>query len=47
LGSGYFVTVKHAVVALKGDDNPDSKRKIVSIKIFSTVADAHRWLGLE
>jgi hypothetical protein len=33
LGSGYFVTVKHAVVALKGDDNPDSKRKIVSIKI--------------
>jgi hypothetical protein len=33
LGSGYFVTVKHAVVALKGDDNPDSKRKILSIKI--------------
>jgi hypothetical protein len=33
LGNGYFVTVKHAVVALKGDDNPDNKRKIVSIKI--------------
>jgi hypothetical protein len=33
LGNGYFVTVKHAVVALKGDDNPESKRKIVSIKI--------------
>jgi hypothetical protein len=33
LGNGYFVTVKHAVVALKGDDNQESKRQIVSIKI--------------
>src|SRR5688572_1699049 len=32
LGDGYFVTVKHAVVALKDGDRPSS-RKIVGIKI--------------
>jgi hypothetical protein len=33
LGDGYFVTVKHAVVALKEGDRP-STRKIVGIKIL-------------
>ena len=33
LGDGYFVTVKHAVVALKDGDRPSS-RKIVAIKIL-------------
>jgi hypothetical protein len=33
LGGGYFVTVKHAVVALKDDDDRQSTRKITSIKI--------------
>jgi trypsin-like peptidase len=33
LGHGYFITVKHGVVALKGDDDPRSTRKIVSIRI--------------
>ena len=33
LGDGYFVTVKHAVVALKDDDNRQGARKIVAIKI--------------
>jgi hypothetical protein len=33
LGGGYFVTVKHAVVALKDDDNRQGARKIVAIKI--------------
>src|SRR2546426_6645264 len=34
LGHGYFITVKHGVVALKGDeDQRQSARKIVSIKI--------------
>jgi hypothetical protein len=33
LGGGYFVTVKHAVVALKDDDNRQGGRKIVAIKI--------------
>jgi hypothetical protein len=33
LGDGYFVTVKHAVVALKEGDRPSS-RKIVGIKIL-------------
>jgi hypothetical protein len=33
LGDGYFVTVKHAVVALKDGDRP-STRKIVGIKIL-------------
>ncbi len=33
LGHGYFVTVKHAVVALKDDDNRQSARKMTSIRI--------------
>ena len=33
LGGGYFITVKHAVVALKDDDDRPSTRKIASIKI--------------
>ena len=33
LGGGYFVTVKHAVVALKDDENRQDTRKIVAIKI--------------
>jgi hypothetical protein len=33
LGHGYFVTVKHGVVALKGDDERQSPRRIVSVKI--------------
>lgn len=33
LGNGYFITVKHAVVALKDDDNRDGQRSIVSIKV--------------
>jgi hypothetical protein len=33
LGGGYFVTVKHAVVALKDDDDRQSTRKITSVKI--------------
>src|SRR3989441_8830470 len=33
LGHGYFVTVKHGVVALKGDDERQTSRRIVSIKI--------------
>ncbi len=33
LGHGYFITVKHAVVALKDDDGRQSSRKIVSVKI--------------
>jgi hypothetical protein len=34
LGSGYFITVKHAVVALKDDDNRDGQRRIVSIRVM-------------
>jgi hypothetical protein len=34
LGHGYFVTVKHGVVALKGDDERQTSRQIVSIKIM-------------
>lgn len=34
LGNGYFVTVKHAVVALKDEDNRQGDRKIVSIKVL-------------
>lgn len=34
LGNGYFITVKHAVVALKDDDNRDGQRKIVSIRVM-------------
>ena len=33
LGNGYFITVKHAVVALKEDDDRQSTRKITSIKV--------------
>ena len=33
LGRGYFVTVKHAVVALKDDDDRQSTRKIASVRI--------------
>ena len=33
LGSGYFVTVKHAVVALKDDEDRQSSRKISSVRI--------------
>jgi hypothetical protein len=33
LGKGYFITVKHAVVALKDEDNRNGTRKITSIKI--------------
>jgi hypothetical protein len=34
LGHGYFVTVKHAVVALPEDDSRPNARKIVSIKVL-------------
>src|SRR5919201_1680746 len=33
LGRGYFITVKHGVVALKTDDDRQSSRRIVSVKI--------------
>src|SRR5262249_27216205 len=33
LGKGYFITVKHAVVALKDEDNRQGSRRITSIKI--------------
>jgi trypsin-like peptidase len=35
LGKGYFITVKHAVVALKEDDDRQGSRRITSIKIVS------------
>ncbi len=34
LGQGYFITVKHAVVALKDDDNRDGRRRITSIRVM-------------
>jgi len=34
LGGGYFITVKHAVVALKDDDNRQGPRKITAIKVL-------------
>ena len=34
LGDGYFITVKHAVVALKDDDNRNGQRKITSIRVM-------------
>ena len=47
LGNGYLLTVKHAVVALKDEDNQQGTRKIVSIKVLykgkeipATVVDA-------
>ncbi len=33
LGHGYFITVKHAVVALREDDERSTARKITSVKI--------------
>jgi hypothetical protein len=33
LGGGYFITVKHAVVALKDEDDRQSTRKVTSIKV--------------
>lgn len=33
LGNGYFITVKHAVVALKDEDNRDGQRRISSIRV--------------
>ncbi len=33
LGNGYFITVKHAVVALKDDDNRQGSRKVVEIRL--------------
>jgi S1-C subfamily serine protease len=33
LGGGYFITVKHAVVALKDEDNRQGTRKIVAIRV--------------
>ncbi len=33
LGNGYFITVKHAVVALKDDDDRQNTRRIASVKI--------------
>jgi hypothetical protein len=34
LGHGYFITVKHAVVALKDDDDRPSTRAITSVKVM-------------
>lgn len=34
LGDGYFITVKHAVVALKDEDNRDGQRRITSIRVM-------------
>jgi hypothetical protein len=34
LGHGYFITVKHAVVALKDDDNIAPSKKIVSVVVM-------------
>ena len=33
LGGGYFITVKHAVVALRDDDDRQSSRRIQSVKV--------------
>jgi hypothetical protein len=33
LGGGYFITVKHAVVALHDEDDKQSTRKILSVKV--------------
>lgn len=47
LGHGYFITVKHAVIALSDDVERQNKRKIVSVKVVyrgqeipATVVDA-------
>jgi trypsin-like peptidase len=34
LGNGYFITVKHAVVALRDDDDRGSTRRITSVKVM-------------
>lgn len=34
LGDGYFITVKHAVVALKDAANPQGERKVTSIRVM-------------
>ncbi|HJZ72247.1 MAG TPA: serine protease [Vicinamibacterales bacterium] len=34
LGNGYFITVKHAVVALRDDDERASTRRITSVKVM-------------
>jgi trypsin-like peptidase len=34
LGNGYFVTVKHAVVALRDEDERSTNRKITSVKVM-------------
>jgi trypsin-like peptidase len=34
LGNGYFITVKHAVVALREDDDRATTRKITSVKVM-------------
>jgi hypothetical protein len=34
LGNGYFITVKHAVVALRDDDDRASNRRITSVKVM-------------
>ncbi len=33
LGAGYFITVKHAVIALKDEDDRQASRKITSVKV--------------
>jgi hypothetical protein len=35
IGRGYFITVKHAVVAPRGDEGPEEPRRIVSITVLS------------
>src|SRR6476660_4486801 len=34
LGNGYFITVKHAVVALRDEDDRASNRRITSVKVM-------------
>ena len=34
LGGGYFITVKHAVIALKDEDDRQTPRKITSVKVM-------------
>jgi S1-C subfamily serine protease len=34
LGNGYFITVKHAVVALPDDDRSEGRRRVTSIKVL-------------
>ena len=34
LGNGFFITVKHAVVALREDDDRQSSRRIASVKVM-------------